>query len=56
MKESHKKIYNQNIKDFGKLSPSEILALTLYGEARGESREGKIGVGTVILERVQHRN
>ena len=31
------------------------MALTIYGEARGESREGKIAVGSVILERVEHR-
>jgi spore germination cell wall hydrolase CwlJ-like protein len=47
---------NQNIKDFGKLTPEEVMALTIFGEARGESIKGKIGVGTVLLERVQHRN
>jgi len=40
---------------FGKLTDTELMALTIYGEARGESREGKIAVGSVILERVDHR-
>jgi spore germination cell wall hydrolase CwlJ-like protein len=29
----------------------EIMSRTIYGEARGESREGKIAVGWVILNR-----
>lgn len=41
---------------FLKLTPTQILALTIYGEARGESTEGKIAVGSVILERVDHRD
>jgi N-acetylmuramoyl-L-alanine amidase len=41
---------------FLKLTPAQILALTIYGEARGESTEGKIAVGSVILERVDHRD
>lgn len=41
---------------FLKLTPAQALALTIYGEARGESTEGKIAVGTVILERVDHRD
>jgi hypothetical protein len=40
---------------FGGLDDSQFIALTLYGETRGESREGKIAVGSVILERVDHR-
>lgn len=40
---------------FGKLTDAQLLALTIYGEARGESREGKVAVGSVILERVDHR-
>lgn len=40
---------------FGHLSDTELMALVIYGEARGESREGKIAVGSVILERVEHR-
>jgi len=40
---------------FSPLSEAEIMALTIYGEARGESHEGKIAVGSVILERVKHR-
>jgi spore germination cell wall hydrolase CwlJ-like protein len=41
---------------FLKLTPAQVLALTIYGEARGESTEGKIAVGSVILERVDHRD
>jgi hypothetical protein len=41
---------------FLKLTPAQVFALTIYGEARGESTEGKIAVGSVILERVDHRN
>jgi spore germination cell wall hydrolase CwlJ-like protein len=41
---------------FLKLSNAQVLALTIYGEARGESTEGKIAVGSVILERVDHRD
>ena len=41
---------------FSKLTDAQILALTIYGEARGESTEGKIAVGSVILERVDHRD
>lgn len=40
---------------FGHLTDKQLLALTLYGEARGESRDGQIAVGSVILERVDHR-
>lgn len=40
---------------FWKLDESQILGLAIYGEARGESAEGKIAVGSVILERVDHR-
>lgn len=40
---------------FSGLTEAQIMALTIYGEARGESREGKIAVGSVILERVNHR-
>jgi len=40
---------------FWQLSESQIMSVTLYGEARGESTEGKIAVGSIILERVDHR-
>lgn len=45
-------LYDQNIDDFGHLDPDQIMGLTIYGEARSESREGRVAVGTVILERV----
>ncbi len=41
---------------FGNLSDTQLLGLTIFGEARGESQEGKIAVGSVILERVEHRD
>jgi len=41
---------------FWKLTPTQLFALTLYGEARGESVEGKIAVGTIILERTRSGN
>ncbi len=41
---------------FWKLSDKQVMALTIYGEARGEPTEGKIAVGSVILERVDHRD
>jgi len=31
---------------------TEILARTIYGEARGESMEGKVAVASVILNRI----
>lgn len=42
-----------NRDQFLKLTEKQILALVIYGEARGESAEGKIAVGSVILERVK---
>ena len=41
---------------FWKLNDRQILALAIYGEARGEPAEGKIAVGSVIMERVDHRD
>jgi N-acetylmuramoyl-L-alanine amidase len=41
---------------FGNLSDSQLMALTIYGEARGEKYEGKVAVGSIILERVDHRD
>jgi hypothetical protein len=55
MKPSLQKLYDANIADFGHLRPPQIMGLTIYAEARGEITVGKIGVGTVILERVDHR-
>lgn len=37
---------------FGHLDENQIMGLTIYGEARGETTQGKIAVGSVILERV----
>jgi len=41
-----------NNKNFESLDDKELLALAIYGEARGESVDGKLGVGSVILNRV----
>ncbi len=41
---------------FLNLSEKQLMALTIYGEARGEPDKGKIAVGSVILERVEHRD
>lgn len=41
---------------FYRLTDAQVLALTITLEAGGEPDAGKIGVGTVILERVDHRN
>jgi len=49
-------LYDKNLADFGHLDPDQIAGLTIYAEARGETREGRIAVGTVILERVDHRS
>ena len=38
------------------LTEKQILALTIYGEAMGEPEEGKIAVGSVVLERVKRGN
>ncbi len=40
-------------KSFDHLTDKQLLALCIYGEARGETAEGKIAVGSVILERVK---
>lgn len=41
---------------FLNLNEKQVMGLTIYREASGEPPEGKIAVGTVILERVEHRN
>jgi len=38
---------------FKELTDVQLLAVCLYGEARGESRNGKIAVASVIKERVE---
>lgn len=40
---------------FGHLTDKQLVALTIYGEARGETKAGKIAVCSVILERVDYR-
>jgi hypothetical protein len=41
---------------FTALPDWELMGLCIQREAGGEPREGKIAVGTVILERVDHRS
>jgi len=36
---------------FRKLSTKQLLALAIYGESRSENIEGKIAVGTVVIQR-----
>ena len=43
-------------KAFLRLSEKDIFALTIFGEAEGEPITDKIDVGSVILERVDHRD
>ncbi|MFA5379813.1 MAG: cell wall hydrolase [Dehalococcoidia bacterium] len=40
------------MKAFADLPDNEIMALTIYGEARGEPYLGKVAVGSVVLNRV----
>lgn len=40
---------------FGHLDDKQLLAITIYAEARGEGRDGMIAQGSVVLERVEHR-
>lgn len=39
--------------DFGHLTDKQLLALCIYGEARGESTAGKIAVGSVVMNRAE---
>jgi hypothetical protein len=55
MKPELQKIYDTNIAHFGHLEDPKIMGLTIYAEARGEPFAGQACVGTVILERVDHR-
>lgn len=55
MKPRLKRILDTNFLRYGHLSDAQVMAMTIWGEARGEPRDGKIAVGSVILERVEHR-
>src|SRR5688572_4099186 len=37
----------------GQLKPYEVLALTIYGEARSERVEGRVAVGCVVRNRIK---
>jgi hypothetical protein len=41
---------------FGHLTDAQLMAADVWAEARGETREGKIAVASVIMERVEHRD
>jgi hypothetical protein len=43
-------------KAFLKLTDRQAFALTLFGEAEGEPIQDKVDVGSVLLERVEHRD
>ncbi|MCX5818993.1 MAG: cell wall hydrolase [Deltaproteobacteria bacterium] len=43
-------------KTFNSLTDWQLMGLCIEREAGGEPREGQIAVGTVILERVDHRS
>lgn len=49
MKYVHKEIFES-------LDDCQLMALCIEREASGEPHEGRVAVGTVILERVDHRN
>lgn len=40
-------------KVFKEIEDAKLLALVIYGEARGEARGGKIGVASVVLNRLK---
>jgi hypothetical protein len=44
---------NEDYEIFYNLSPVEAMALTIWAEARGESHEGQLAVGYVILNRAR---
>jgi len=56
MKRNARILYEQNLDDFGHLDDYQIMGLTIYAEARGEPRKGRIAVGTVILNRAEKRD
>lgn len=56
MRKDLKLIYDANLRDFGHLPEEKIMALTLWAETRGEPIAGKVAVGTVIMNRVEHRS
>lgn len=55
MKPELQAIYDANQRDFWHLTPAQLMGITLWAEARGESEAGKIAVASVIIERVNHR-
>lgn len=46
----------EDIKIFNSLTDAQLLALNIEREASNQPREGQIAIGTVVLERVDHRN
>jgi len=49
MKGEHKHLFEA-------LTDAQIMGLCIWAEARGEGMEGRIAVGSVILNRVDHRD
>ena len=56
MKPQAQALYNRSLLDFGHLADYQLMGLCIKEEAGGEPYEGRVGVGTVILERVDHRD
>jgi spore germination cell wall hydrolase CwlJ-like protein len=52
-RETYYVIWGEYVMAFTDLNDKQIMGLCIYGEARGETTEGKIAVGSVILERVK---
>lgn len=46
--------YDESIASIKRMPDEEVLARTLWAEARGESYDGKVAVAHVILNRVKH--
>ena len=52
-KESNVKVTSEASSSAGKTSDLQLMARAINGEARGESYEGQVAVGAVILNRVK---
>lgn len=52
-KEDLHNMHMKNLEDYGHLQPYQIMGLCIKQEAGGEPLEGRIGVGTVIMNRAE---
>ena len=53
---NHTELKDLIYETFGRLDDAHLMALTMFGEARDQGALGIIAVGSVILERVDHRD